>query len=201
MLEQLKALETNKVTGLEMSIADQQERPIMFDLGWFCGALESEGSFSLACGRNHDRLQIVPKIAIANKDKDFVDNILRIASMLGIATWAKYDDGNGMGRVNFYGFKRVNRALDVFGPHLVTKRNRAGLVKGFIRSRENQPQVNSPYSPFEYWCFRELRRANNNGRDRDKAIDKEVNGILRDFMPTPEDLSLVKIKSSLQGNL
>lgn len=176
-------------------MGNQQVRSAMFDVGWFVGALESEGNFSLGVGRGSSQrpvFQIIPRISIANKDPEFIENLARIARewTLGFRVDAHSNDCR---RVSFDGFMRVKKMLAVVGPHLVTKRNRASLVNAFIMSRENAPKVNSPYTKFDLWCFRELRRANNNGADRDRAIDVEVAENLRDYTPGPSEVRWVMI--------
>lgn len=146
-------------------------------MGWFTGALESEGSFQLATGRCKKSVQLIPRVNIGNKSQSFIDRIQTISIKYGFPVYLYHYKG-GMIYGTWYGMKRVKKILDFVKNYLADSRKKeiVDYILEFINSRfSNFP--NSPYSEREKDIFFLIRKLNGKGRLSKQELKYRLNSL------------------------
>lgn len=132
---------------------------------WLTCAIESEGSLQLAWGKRTDGyIQIVPRVNLANKDTDYIEEAQAIATELGVPGHiGSYMNKTGVRYIEWVGFKRVQKLLNIVSALLCTrKRTVAGKIQEFIAYRLSlNPHVQ--YGQKEKDLFLEVRALNGKG--------------------------------------
>jgi hypothetical protein len=129
-------------------MVNQQATP--FEVGWFLGILEGEGSLGLYW--NQARKQIYPTCTIVNTEHGIIEEALRIVNLMGVGGYVKQYDRKHLrpeaqhwkDRWDFYvwGIKRTHGLLSVLLPVWTCptlKRTKAGLIMEFCQSRLGKP--------------------------------------------------------------
>ncbi len=155
----------------------------MYDMGWVIGIFEGEGSASLVLARNQN--QILPRISIANKDQAIIERVVEVLNNHKVPCYV-YHKKDLCTHIIISGAKRVKTFLEFAGPWVYgDKKLKCALTLEWINSRFSGSRT-SPYTQYQWWLFKELRRLNKSGRQI--LIDRKVAGILRDYTPDSQIL-------------
>ena len=151
---------------------NQQERS--FNIGWFVGALESEGSLSLTKGhRNKLGFRYTPMVMIVNSSDDFINSCRLVLEKLDMPYYVyKRRQTNGIVKskrgivcIQISGHKRCKKFLEFFMPLMKVKYRQAVTLLNFVNYRLSVPYT-TPYGEIEEQYRQQM---------------KELNGILRDY--------------------
>lgn len=179
-----------------MNRDNQQERPATYDMGWVIGIFEGEGSVSLATGRHQE--QVIPRISIANMDQAIIERVVEVLNNHRVPCYVYRK--SDCTRIVISGAKRVKSFLEFVGPWVCgDKKLKCAVTLEWINSRLEGSRT-KPYNQYQWWLFKTLRDLN--GKAVQKAIDRKVAGILRDYTPDSRTLPFgMKIESSLLRDL
>jgi hypothetical protein len=181
---------------------------ISFELGWFCAAIEGEGSITLT-GRlwkhkkyNMRSLGISPIITLSNLKVEFLDFASQIASRFGspghrYATRYDHKRTTVQHRLEWLGPKRCLKVLDQIEPYLLIKKSQAAVVREFCEIRLSK-SIKARFGLREYQLFQQSRALHPFKAKHNPELEKRLTEILRDFTSNGDE---PKIKSSLLGNL
>lgn len=134
-----------------MGNPQETQKPTEAEIGWLAGIIDGEGSIAMAIADNGKKLNLAPRIEVANTDKEIIEKVVRIVKSLGcgIYVWQK-SEGNasklvkertGFGFKTIHiakvcGFNGTDRLLPHIIPHLTgEKLHRAKLLQRFVDSR------------------------------------------------------------------
>ena len=123
------------------------------ELGWLAGVIDGEGTIAFSVytlrhnGKIVNNVRVKPQLIVTNTDKALVERVSDILSRCGIGAHfqTRTQHGRGFAKTSKYrplhvanvsGFKRAKKALELVGPHLVSKRVKAELVLRYIVQRE-----------------------------------------------------------------
>lgn len=125
------------------------------ELGWLAGVIDGEGTIAFSpyplrrAGKIIQELRIKPQIIVTNTDKDLVEKVADIFGRchIGIHFQTRTQHGRSFAGnkptkyrplhvANVSGFMRAKKALELIGPHLVTKKIKAEMVLRYIVQRE-----------------------------------------------------------------
>jgi hypothetical protein len=125
------------------------------ELGWLAGVIDGEGTIAFSPyplrhkGKIIQELRIKPQIIVTNTDKVLIEKVSDIfgRSNIGVHFQTRTQHGNSFSGnkltryrplhvANISGFKRARKALELIGPHLVSKRVKAEMVLRYIVQRE-----------------------------------------------------------------
>lgn len=195
-------------------LGNTQERSvdqISFELGWFCAAIEGEGSINLN-GRLYKRdrhrpyntqaIGISPIITLSNLKVEFLDFASLIASRFGspghrYATKYDHKRTTVQHRLEWWGPKRCLKILNQIEPYLVIKKANAAVVREFCELRLSKP-VKARYGLREYQLFQQSRALHPFKTKHNPELEKRLAEILRDFTSNDDES---KIKSGPLGNI
>jgi len=132
------------------------------------GLIDGEGSITAQISRKGKfKLQICPKILIANTNQDIAKWIRKTELFLEVVKFKrkKYKD---LYQFYSYGYK-ILPILKIIQPHLKAKKKQAILLSRFIELRLDRGVTRRPYAKDEIELIRKLIKLNSNNR---KALEK-----------------------------
>lgn len=150
---------------------NQQERS--FDIGWFVGALESEGSLSLTKGhRNKNGFRYTPMICIVNSSDEFIQSCCLVLKRLEMSHYVyKRRQTNGIVEskrgivcIQISGHLRCKKFLEFFMPLMKVKYKQAATLLKFVSYRLSVPYI-TPYGAIEEDFRRQMTELNGIPRD------------------------------------
>ena len=192
-------------------LGNTQERSvdqISFELGWFCAAIEGEGSINLN-GRlwkhkkyNMQSVGISPIITLSNLKPEFLDFASLIASRFGspghrYATKYDHKRTTVQHRLEWWGPKRCLKILNQIEPYLLIKKANAAVVREFCELRLSK-SPKARYGLREYQLLQQSRALHPFKAKHNPELEKRLTEILRDF--TSNGKEEPKIKSGPVGN-
>jgi len=159
-------------------MGNQQER--LFKLGWFVGALESEGCVSLvkSC-RNKQGYRYTPIVHIVNASNIFFSNCIEFLKENNIPFYMYPRKRGNCKNLIIRGYKRVEKLLDLILPYMSVKRDRAKLLNSFIKYRLSV-HYKTPYGVREELTYTTMKRLNK--IPRDYTPDVKSDDIVRSHM-------------------
>jgi hypothetical protein len=177
----------------DITMGNQQERPLEWELAWLAGIMDGEGSFLISVNSTHR--SVYPRISITNTNIHLMDKVVELVKKLGL----KYNLKLRIGRkvtysnslqLSIHTAKRVLLFIQTVEPYLVGKKEHASLVKEFCESRISLP-YGYPYTE------RELELRNLLTKLQDKVGHKTKNGIPNDYTPSVRPRYIPKLHEDI----
>ncbi len=146
-----------------------------FEIGWLAAAIDSEGTITLSLARPSRRTtrrkwHLKPMLSFSNTSAEFCD---RFSHLLGagalVSKKARTASRRPSWTVSLYRTNDLDEILSLVEPHLLVKREQAGLVREFIHMRQfalrnrhldGQYQQYVPYTPREQEIYRQIASLN-----------------------------------------
>ena len=174
----------------QYQIQGENQQVSSFELGWLCGVIESEGNFSIYKWTRRKTINYQPWMGIMNTDKMMIEKANELLKRLKIAYYIgkprKLPKRKFCYQIRISGYKRIKRLLDLIGNLLITKRDRAIILKKFVEKRLNLKKQNGCWNNTHFdqedeSLFQQLRKLNQRGDPRDHQEDssKEDEGMVR----------------------
>ena len=141
------------------------------ELGWLAGIVDGEGTIAFSPyplryrGKVINELRIKPQVIVTNTDKILIERVAELFGRCNVGAHFQTRTQHGhsfpgnkptkyrpLHVVNISGFKRVKRALELIGPHLVSKKAKSDLVLRYIVQRELKlsSACNAPLDVHDY---------------------------------------------------
>jgi hypothetical protein len=178
MPERPKAPGADHAKIQEMSMGNRQGTlPVTdIEIGWLAGIIDGEGTIAfspfyrqLIGGGVANDLRVKPQLIVTNTDKALIERVADILGRchVGVHVQTRTQRGQNFLATSKYqplhtatsvGFRRVKKALEVIGPHLVSKKRKADLVLRYIVQRELRLSSNSraPLDMADYRLIHEI---------------------------------------------
>jgi hypothetical protein len=139
-----------------------QQGRLEIRLGWLGGAIDGEGCIHLSRRNDRKTLSYRPRLVIVNTDMVFCKEVIDIFKL---CTFAYHVSTRKAGckkpylEMEIQGLRRLNKALPVLIPYLVSKKERAIYLHNYIKYRlslENK----APIGEKDYAVYLRMRQFN-----------------------------------------